>query len=276
MKKTRIGARAIWILTLAQSTVAGASPPAPGAFFPLHGLQAMPLMLLPLVFFVVAAFLMKGYPFDAPPLRKSVDDRFGEGVYADFIFELKPLLMFAVNGIYSGFLMLYVTRHAPSAAAHGLAAFMISSGAGFWLLRAILAKRGLSLESSRAESPWASREFAPQAIRRIHATKRTAFVAGGWTALGMSTAEAVEKAYHLDPNTGNLVFFLMAIPFFFLPVGIFVFGYQNELAAMEGESQWKRQNRRMAGAMVRGFCWMGGAFVFMIVWTVVLAVFWQG
>lgn len=273
MKKTRLIARTIWLLVLVQTITVGTTAPATGRLIFPPGFTGILLVLFPLVFFALAAFTIKRYPFDPPQLREKVDQAFGEGVFADFILELKPLLIFGISGICTGLLMLYVTRGMHSAGAHFIAALAISGGTGFLLVRTIVAKRGLSLESPAAAAPWASLEFAPAAIRRIQATKLTAFVAGGWTALGMSAADHAEKAYHLDPDAANLAFFVAAIPFFFIPVAIFVFGYQNIMREAEGESFWKQQNRRMAGVLIRGFCWMGGAIVFMIVWAVALSIF---
>lgn len=270
MKGTRVIAACVWVIVLLQSTASIFIAAPKGVGFPPLGWGMAPMVLLPLIFFSLAGLFIKSYPFYAPSLQQSVDSRFGDGVYAELIVEVKPLLLFAVSGIYAGLLMIYAAPGTVAGNMKTLAAFMISAGVSFWLMRTILAKRGLLMESPGVPAPWSAKEFTPSAIRRIQATNWTAFLAGGWTMLGMTTSESMEKLYKLDHRTSALVFFLVAIPFFYIPVAIFVFGIQNKIASTESESYWRQQSRRMSLAMIRGFCWMAGAIVFSLIWTPIL------
>lgn len=124
----------------------------------LQSLPALPwaIVLLPVVFFAVSAF-WGGYWFDVPRLRRWVDRKRGDGTYASFIRDLKPMLLFAVLTITSAASSCFQAYRVgvPVHAYAGLG-FMISSGLGFLIARSVLARRGLLMES---RSPSAARVY---------------------------------------------------------------------------------------------------------------------
>src|SRR5262249_4151907 len=102
------------------------------------------VVFLPLAFFIAVAFLIPGYPFDVERLRLRVDRKFGGGAYAEFVRQLKPMLLFGVTGLVAGVLAFVraYQAHAPTAA-YWEHCFILSGGIGFLLMRVVLAKRGL-------------------------------------------------------------------------------------------------------------------------------------
>src|SRR5258708_24297358 len=61
----------------------------------------------------------------------------------------------------------------------------------------------------------------------IVATRLTATFAGLWTGLGAGLFEAWTKYYSLDASTHQIAFFIMLVPFFFVPGLLFVVGLPN-------------------------------------------------
>jgi hypothetical protein len=102
-----------------------------------------------------------------------------------------------------------------------------------------------------AHAPRVRRSSPTLACMKITATRLTALLAGGWTgvgALGFETwvRHTGERSWLLP-----LVFFVGAIPFFFIPMFVFVFGS----AQRSGGSLI----HGMLQAWVRGLCWFAGA-----------------
>jgi hypothetical protein len=221
--------------------------------------QIPAMVIFPVVFFTAAAFWMKGYPFDVVPLRLWIDKKRGDGRYAEFIRQLKPMLLFGMSGLAAataGFLRaLQVNSPLEALSAQG---FALSAAAGFLLARAILVRRGLSMESRAISAPWAERQFLPESIRGFRATRVTAMITGAWTILGIGTAQALLATQDRNSITGQSIWFGASIIFFFIPVFIFVFGIQNP--KMREMATFSRAALKQQGMiLVRVLYWLLGA-----------------
>jgi hypothetical protein len=90
------------------------------------------------------------------------------------------------------------------------------------------------------------------ACMQIRATRLTATLTGLWTGFGMGTLEAWHKHNPIDPSTHQLLFFVMLVPFVFIPGILFV----------AGTSQVAKASASSVGHMaLRMLCWMLGAAV---------------
>lgn len=138
----------VWVLVLADAVRQGFMLPAlrhTSAWrFDAFGIFAV---IMPLGLFTVVAFGVRGYPFDVPPLRAWINRKFGDGSYEGFCAKLRLTLLFSIGGLVIGIIGL--VRAIELGAAEGAfasASFFISGGIGFFVLRTVLAKRGLSFE----------------------------------------------------------------------------------------------------------------------------------
>lgn len=125
---------------------------------PIKELQELQLpiwiMFLPAILFLLAAFWGRP-PFDAPILRAWIDRRGGEGTYANFIRDLKPMLWFTVFSI-AGAAVCYFQQFRVGVPVnlHSACGFTLSGGIGFLVARIVLARRGLLMEArSNAPAP---------------------------------------------------------------------------------------------------------------------------
>ena len=75
----------------------------------------------------------------------------------------------------------------------------------------------------------------------------TALLAGLWTGVGALLFQAFIVHGGVDADLRPYYFFIGAIPFFWIPLFLFVFG-----------SPIGSLTRQMSEALGRGFCWMGG------------------
>src|SRR5262245_51231451 len=133
MTTSRAIATSVWIAVLASALLSAFSAPN----FP-HPVPA-PFFLLPILLFPMAAFFIGGYPFDIAPLRVRIDAQYGQGTYAQFIQQLKPMLLFGVSGVAAA-AMEFVRLLSANAevGAFGRPLFVLSSGLGFLIMRPIL------------------------------------------------------------------------------------------------------------------------------------------
>ena len=89
---------------------------------------------------------MSGYPFQVPTLAAKVDAKCSPGAYANFIADVKPLLLFGVSGLVCGCSHLFRHYQRPDDRTLFLAAAMFSWAIAFLVCRIILQKRGLLME----------------------------------------------------------------------------------------------------------------------------------
>ena len=138
----------IWVLVLADSVWQGLTlPDLPHTNVWRFDSIGVLAVLMPVAFFSAMAFWIKGYPFDAPTLRTWVNRRFGDRSYETFLSKLRLLLLFSIASFVIGIVGL--ARASYLGAAEGAfvsGAFFVSSAIGFFVVRVVLAKRGLSFE----------------------------------------------------------------------------------------------------------------------------------
>ena len=79
------------------------------------------------------------------------------------------------------------------------------------------------------------------------ASWRTALLAGLWTGIGALLFEVFVVHGGVDAELRPYYFFVGGIPFFWIPLFLFVFG-----------SPSGSVTKHVSGALGRGFCWMGG------------------
>ena len=136
-------AAAIWICGMAYYSV---------HTFPdklLHGFDLSRdywLLLAQVLAAALFASKISGYPFQVPSLAAKVDAQCGPGAYANFIADVKPLLLFGVSGLVCGCSHLFRHYQEPDGRTLFLAAAMFSWGIAFLVGRIILQKRGLLME----------------------------------------------------------------------------------------------------------------------------------
>lgn len=104
------------------------------------------LLLAQVLLAALFAWKMSGYPFQLPSLAAKVDAKCGPGTYANFIADVKPLLLFGVSGLVCGCSHLFRHYQGPDGRTLFLAATMFSSAIAFLVCRIILQKRGLLME----------------------------------------------------------------------------------------------------------------------------------
>ena len=138
----------VWVLVLADAVRQGFMLPAlrhtNSWRFDAFGIFAVSM---PLGFFTAMAFGIKGYPFDVPPLRAWINRKFGDRSYEGFFAKLRLILLFSIAGLVIG--VIGLVRAIELGAAEGAfvtGSFFVSGGIGFFVLRTVLAKRGLSFE----------------------------------------------------------------------------------------------------------------------------------
>ncbi len=95
---------------------------------------------------------------------------------------------------------------------------------------------------------------------RVEATRTTAALTGAWTVLGMGSLEIWEKGHPLDVMTHNIVFLAMGTVFFFVPVFLFVIGFQKMYGLKDYFSRDYWVNFGEVG--IRMLCWFLGAAAF--------------
>ena len=105
------------------------------------------VLLVPIVLSTLFSFKARGYPFDIPALSARVDSLCGPGAYARFLVDVKPLLLFGVSGMVAGCSQLFLLYQQQNGATPFHAAFMFSTGISFLIVRIILKKRGLLMET---------------------------------------------------------------------------------------------------------------------------------
>lgn len=149
MKRPHLVAVALWLFLLADGVRQGLAladePLYRGLQFNGFGLVAV---LLPVVFFTVAPFWMKGHPFDAKPVREWVNAKYGPETYESYTRVIRPLALFAAVGFVIGATAIAsatVKGSAPQSA-FVLGGFFVSAGIGFMACRAILRKQGNTIE----------------------------------------------------------------------------------------------------------------------------------
>jgi hypothetical protein len=92
-------------------------------------------------------------PFDVAALRTWIDRWLGDGAYAGFIRNVKPLLLFGTSGIAVGLVGFIQTFDASTPLdAYWHDGSMVSGGLGCHIARAMLARRGLSMDSDSTSS----------------------------------------------------------------------------------------------------------------------------
>lgn len=101
-------------------------------------------------------------------------------------------------------------------------------------------------------SPWSPVTFT-LACMNIPATWRTALCAGLWTGVGALLFEAFVLRGGVDPEQRMYYFFFGGIPFFWIPLYLFVFG-----------SSAGSPIKRMFESAGRGLCWTCGAALVLI------------
>jgi len=85
------------------------------------------------------------------------------------------------------------------------------------------------------------------------ATWRTALLAGLWTGVGALLFEVFVIRGGVDAELRPYYFFIGGIPFFWIPLFLFVFGSHTGSLA-----------KHMFESVGRGFCWMGGVALILI------------
>jgi hypothetical protein len=136
-------AAAIWILSIVHYSVYR---------FPDKLLQGFDLsgdywlLLAQVLLAALFASKINGYPFQVPSLAAKIDARYGPGTYANFIADVKPLLLFGISGLVCGCSHLFRHYQQQDGAALFPAAAMFSWGIAFLVCRVILQKRGLLME----------------------------------------------------------------------------------------------------------------------------------
>ncbi len=109
-------------------------------------LLSIAFLIPPLVFGVLGVFL-RGYPFDIPALRARIDDKYGKDTYCSFLNKLKPLLLLTIASVACGATLMVNTLQSDGArGGYLLGTFYLAGAFGFWILRAILRRRGLAME----------------------------------------------------------------------------------------------------------------------------------
>ena len=144
MKLSKVIAFLIWVAwVLAWVHAANTSP----QYVP----KAPPgILFLPAVM-MAGPFLTRRDPLDVAPLRAWIDNRLGDGSYVGFIRNLKPMLLLSLSCIVSGLLGFARNLRANAPLdAYWFHAFFLCCGLSFLISRAVLAKRGLSIESGSA------------------------------------------------------------------------------------------------------------------------------
>lgn len=88
---------------------------------------------------------------------------------------------------------------------------------------------------------------------KIAANWRTALLAGVWTGVGALLFEALVIRGGVEPEFRPYYFFFGAIPFFWIPTFLFVFGKSTS-----------GFTKHVAEAIGRSLCWMAGAFLMLV------------
>lgn len=149
MKRPKLVATALWLLLLADGVRQGLTladePLGPGLQFDSFGLV---VVLLPVVFFTVAPFWIKGHPFDAKPVREWVNTKCGPQTYESYTRAIRPLALFAAVGLVIGTTAMAsaALKGGASQSAFVLGGFFVSAGIGFMVCRAMLRKQGNTIE----------------------------------------------------------------------------------------------------------------------------------
>jgi hypothetical protein len=149
MNRPQIVAAALWLLSVADGVRQGLSMADDPSYrsFQLNGF-GISAILLPVVFFTVAPFWMKGHPFDAKLIREWVNAKYGSETYESYTRAIRPLAMFAVVGFVIGVTAITsaALNGSASQSALVLGGFFISAGIGFMACRAILRSQGNTIE----------------------------------------------------------------------------------------------------------------------------------
>jgi hypothetical protein len=132
LRPSSIAIGAVWLLFLFYSFRQGwglpASPLAQQLQFDGFGRL---MLLLPFVFFVLAAFFQRHKQFTWPVITRAVDARFGEGAFARFLIRLRPIALFALACFAlggTGLISTHLTTQATGA--YVVSGFFLSGGLG--------------------------------------------------------------------------------------------------------------------------------------------------
>jgi hypothetical protein len=141
MKLTQVISTILWITAVLGAVYQGITMTAIVKFNvdPPIGIYFFSI-LMPIIFFSIAGFISQGrHPYDAPTIRKWVNEKYGAEKYESYTRAIKPLLLFSVGALILGFTSLINTLafHAEKSV-NVISLFFISSGIGFFILRAII------------------------------------------------------------------------------------------------------------------------------------------
>ena len=147
MNTPRIIAAILWLLGIADGVRQGMELPSQAPVEAAFGTLGVVALLLPVTFFTVAPFWMKGHPFDFKPAREWVNKKYGEKTYESYTRAIKPLALFAAVAASIGLVGL-ATSISSSAApgAYIIVAFFLSCAVGFALFRLLLRRQGNTIE----------------------------------------------------------------------------------------------------------------------------------
>src|SRR5688572_7835967 len=101
----------------------------------------------------------------------------------------------------------------------------------------------------------------------IKATPLTAALAGVWTAVGMTTFNAIMTGRDFDRLTHNLIMISAGLIFFYVPVFVLVFGPQNSRLNIRYHFTAEYWRRDFPQGCIRGLCWFLAGGVSLIVYS---------
>ena len=215
-------------------------------------------------FFGLPGFFSSRYPLDHPSIRQRIERKFGAGTFEDYVMRVKPLLLASLYALGMGAACLYASFHDGTYFPPSDAGFAIGGGVGFLLVRELLKRRGLLLETPDAPAPWKGRNFFPHCIRDIRPTKLSAMLAGAVTVAGMFATEIIIDVLHVPPPATGAIFLAGFVFFLVLPVKVLVFGFQCGPDAKEGEIESAPHGRRLSESSVRALLYTLVAFLTML------------
>lgn len=142
MNISKVLATAIWIYSMVK--YASFTPHENmfvGGSFHYLDLLAIPAMS------ILFGFMARGYPFEMPSVTAGIDSLCGPGAYARFLVDVKPLLLFGVSGLVAGCSQLFLFFQQQGGATPFTTTVPFSAGISFLIVRIILKKRGLLMET---------------------------------------------------------------------------------------------------------------------------------
>ena len=202
----------LWVVGIALGVLTGTGPVISG-FGRNPSWDVLILMLgLPVVFFPVVAFWIRGSPFYSPRVAKLVDERFGAGTLEAFLVRLRPMLLFGAVAVVQGLTAMSLMPPSDrSMGAYAVCGFFLSAGVGFALAHSVLYFRKVpGVYPSRADvAP------PPEAAEPRRMPLGEALRAYWWTMLGLllfpTIAMVGMNIFHVPFGYLLLLFFAAAL-----------------------------------------------------------------